>query len=122
MIALSLIFNIAEGDIHWFLNLTRSFYPTTSTEVTPEHHLVAMDYYQNLYEAERSLIRLNLREIENPVDKIRIKAVAEKVVHRRNNSHVKTVKGFSNTKTRSNATKVRSKFRSRFHRGLTRRK
>jgi hypothetical protein len=116
------IFNIAEADIHWFLNLARSFYPATSRDVTPENHLLAMDYYQNLYEAERSLTQLNRREIENPVDKIRIKTVAEKVVHRRNNSHVKKVKSFSNMKSRSNATKVRSKFRSSFYRGLTRRK
>ena len=116
------IFNLVEADIHWFLSFMSGIHPTSSTEVTPEHHLLAMDYYQNLYEGERSLIRLNRREIENPVDKIRIKPVAEKVVHRRNNIHYKTVKGRSNMKARSNATKIRSKFRSRFHRGFTSRR
>ena len=61
------IFNVVTPDIEWFLsNMAGAKDATLPAEV----HLLAMEYYQALYEAEFSLICMNERDTKNPTDKV----------------------------------------------------
>ena len=61
------IFNVVTPDIKWFMKrIHMPPHPTIRKEV----HLLALEYYQALYEAEFSLIFMNERHMKNPTDQI----------------------------------------------------
>jgi hypothetical protein len=61
------IFNVITPDIKWFM--TRLHVPPHPT-IRKEVHLLALEYYQALYEAEFSMISTNERHMKNPTDEI----------------------------------------------------
>lgn len=61
------IFNVVPLDIKWFIG--RIHIPA-HPPIKKEIHLLALEYYQALYEAEFSLIFMNERHMKNPTDQI----------------------------------------------------
>jgi hypothetical protein len=61
------IFNLVTPDIEWFITEIKGL---LHAPVTKEAHLLALEYYQALYEAEFSLVFLNERDTKNPTNEI----------------------------------------------------
>jgi len=61
------IFNVATPNIKWFM--ARIHIPA-HPPIKKDIHLLALEYYQALYEAEFSLVSMNERHMKNPTDQI----------------------------------------------------
>ena len=61
------IFNVITPDMKWFMS---HIHMPLQTIIQRDAHLLALEYYQALYEAEFSMIFMNERHMKNPTDNI----------------------------------------------------